>query len=61
MTAKLILTIIAVLFIAEGAIVTFNPNWTKSITKKMIKKPNILRIIGITELVVGIILLISLL
>ncbi len=57
MIYKIVLSLIAFLMIIEGAIVTFNPKFTQSITKKLLKNKNAFRAIGMIELIIGLLLL----
>ena len=56
MIYKIVISLIALLMIIEGAIVTFNPKFTQAITRKLLKNKNAFRTIGIIELIIGIVL-----
>ena len=56
MGINLILFIIAVLIIADGLFIATNPKGAKKIMVSMGKKLKTLRIIGIVEFIVGIVL-----
>ncbi len=57
MVLEIISLVFAMIFILEGAIVAFNPRWTKAITHKIMRNRDTIRTIGALELIAGFILL----
>ncbi|GEM_PF-4249709 len=56
MNAEIIISIIAVLIVLEGAIIAFNPNWTRRVFQKLARKNSSVRTLGIIEIIIGILL-----
>ena len=59
MQLAILWTIISLLLIIEGAFIIFSPHKTAILMKKITKNHSALRIVGIIEFLLGIVLLIS--
>jgi len=58
MIKEVIIAILASIFILEGLVVTISPKWVKSISRKIFKNSDLIRAIGIIEVLLGILILI---